>query len=253
MMITRRPEPKRLKFIGCEIAFREVCLVAAQSRNVVDLEFITKGLHDVERADMLTRVQSRVDAVDPERYTAILLGYGRCSDGVVGLRAGALPLVIPRAHDCITFFLGSRERYQQYVDANPGTYFRTSGWIEREFAREPNGVMNKLGLDKTYEEYVAEYGKENADFIWQSISSWQVNYSRLAFIDTGVGVEVRYEDRVRAEAVEHGWEYEHLDGNIALLHRLLDGEWPEDEFVIVPPGGRVVARDDGMILGAEPA
>ncbi len=247
------PDPRRLKFIGCEIAFREVCLVAAQSRNVVDLEFLAKGLHDVDRDDMRGRIQDRIDAVDPHRYSAILLGYGRCSDGVVGLRAPAVPLVLPRAHDCITFFLGTRERYREYFDAHPGTYFRTSGWIEREFAREPKGVMARLGLDKTYEEYVQEYGQENADFIWQSVSSWQQNYDRLTFIDTGVGVELRYADRVRAEAEEKGWSYERLDGSLALLRRLLDGDWPEEDFVTVPPGRRIISRDDERILDVEPA
>lgn len=247
-----RPEPKRLKFIGCEIVFREVCLLAAQSRNVVDLEFLAKGLHDMERGEMQGRIQDRIDAVEPDRYSAVLLGYGRCSDGVVGLRAGAVPLVIPRAHDCITFFLGSKERYREYFDSHPGTYFRTSGWIERQFVREP-GVMAKLGLDKTYEEYVREYGRENADFIWQSVAAWQQNYDRLVFIDTGVGVELRYAERVHAEAEEKGWTFERLDGNLQLLKRFLDGDWSDADFVVVPPGATIISRDDARVLDAAPS
>jgi len=247
-----QPQRKRFKFIGCEIAFREVCLLAANSPNIVDLEFLTKGLHDCERDDMRTRLQAAIDAVDPQRYEAILLGYARCSDGVVGLTARSIPMVIPRAHDCITFFLGSKEAYRRYFDTHPGTYFRTSGWIEREFARESKGVMAKLGLDKSYEEYVREYGKENADFIWQSLASWQENYDRLVYIDTGVAVELRYEERIRTEAAERKWDYERLDGNLVLLKRLLDGDWPESDFVIVPPGGRLISRDDERILDVAP-
>ena len=250
MFSTSRSAGKRLKLIACEIAFREMCLVAAQSRNVVDLEFLTKGLHDIERADMQTRLQARVDAVDPDRYEAILLGYGRCSDGVVGLLARSIPLVIPRAHDCITFFLGSKECYRDYFDTHPGTYFRTSGWIEREFANEAQGVMAKLGLDKTYDEYVAEHGKENADFIWQSLASWQANYERLTFIETGVGIELRYAERVRTEAAERGWAYERLDGSLALLRRLFDGDWADDAFLLVPPGHTIASCNDERILDA---
>jgi hypothetical protein len=246
------PDHKRFKFIGCEIAFREVCLLAAQSRHIVDVEFLTKGLHDIDRGEMLSRLQARIDAVDVERYQAVLLGYARCSDGVAGLRAPAVPLVIPRAHDCITFFLGSKERYREYFDSHPGTYFRTSGWLEREFARETAGVMAKLGLDKTYEDYVKEYGRENADFIWQSIGSWQENYTRVAYIDTGVATDLGYEDRTRAEATERGWAFDRLDGDLGLLRRLLDGDWSDEEFVIVPPRGEVASRNDDRILDVIP-
>jgi len=249
------PEPagKRLKFIGCEIVFREVCLLAAHSRNVVDIEFISKGLHDLERNDMLSRLQERVDAVDPEKYRAILLGYARCSDGVAGLRARTIPLIIPRAHDCITFFLGSRQRYQEYFDAHPGTYFRTSGWIEREFVREAGTVMNKLGLDKTYEEYVKEYGQENADFIWQSLGTGQQNYDRFTYIHTGVARELDHEQLVRQDAEERKLNFERLEGDLNLLRRLLDGEWNEPDFLTVLPGYRLASRNDEQILAVEPA
>ena len=61
----------------------------------------------------------------------MLFGYGLCGMGLVGLTARPKPVVIPRAHDCITLFLGSRERYLEYFNAHPGVYFKTTGWIER--------------------------------------------------------------------------------------------------------------------------
>jgi hypothetical protein len=39
-------------------------------------------------------------------------------------------MIIPKAHDCITLFLGSKERYRTYFDAHPGTYWYTPGWVE---------------------------------------------------------------------------------------------------------------------------
>jgi hypothetical protein len=59
---------------------------------------------------MSARIQESIDRVDPARHEAVLLGYGLCNNGVVGLHA-PVPLVISRAHDCITLLLGSRERY----------------------------------------------------------------------------------------------------------------------------------------------
>ena len=90
-----------------------------------------KGLHDLGSEQMQARVQEAVDAVDTEAYDAILLGYGLCNNGLVGITAKDIPLVLPRAHDCITLFLGDRKRYSTYFIDHPGTYFKTSGWIER--------------------------------------------------------------------------------------------------------------------------
>ena len=105
-------EPTRtnkLKFIGCEIVYREACHLAAVAPGRVDVEFLRKGLHDLETADMAQRIQAAIDAVEAEGgYDAILLGYARCNDGLAGVTARSVPLVIPRAHDCITLFFGSR-------------------------------------------------------------------------------------------------------------------------------------------------
>ena len=91
----------------------------------------TKGLHDLGCSPMRKRLQEVVDRVDPEQYEAVLLGYALCGTGTAGLEARTLPLVIPRAHDCIALLMGSRERYQKYFEENQGVYFRSTGWIER--------------------------------------------------------------------------------------------------------------------------
>ena len=38
---------KRYKVIACEIMFREVCLCASKSKNIVDTVFMPKGLHGI--------------------------------------------------------------------------------------------------------------------------------------------------------------------------------------------------------------
>jgi hypothetical protein len=242
--------PKRYALIACEIIFREVCRLAADSRNVIDPIFLRKGLHDVDTRDMLAEIQEKVSAVDASKHDAILLGYGRCNDGLAGLLAPAIPLVIPRAHDCITLFLGSKERYRSYFDGHPGTYFRTSGWIERDFVNEDKGVMRQLGLDRTREQYVTEYGEDNADYIMEIIGGWEQNYDRLAFIDTGVAEALAYAEKTRRDAEEKAWAFDHVQGDLSLLAQLLDGPWDSDRFVIVPPGGVLSIRNDELILEA---
>lgn len=251
---------RKLKFIGCEIIYREACYLAATSLSLVDVEFLHKGLHDLETADMVARLQASVDAVDPSAgYEAVLLGYARCNDGLVGVTARNIPLIIPRGHDCITFFFGSRSAYRSYFDAHPGTYYLTTGWSERNIAEDGDyakpaygqqGVMGKLGLTESYEEMVEKYGKDNADFLYSTIGDWRKNYSKYLYLTMGICDETALIEWGRADAARLGWEFEVRRGDLSLLKRLFNGPWDED-FLVVPPGRRIVARNDEMVLGVE--
>ena len=109
---------KRYKLISCEILFREVCQNVSKCRNIVDITFMPKGLHDVGETLMSDKLQKEINLVDIKQYEAILLCYGLCNNGVRGLHS-ALPIVLQRAHDCITLLLGSKEKYEEYFYNNP--------------------------------------------------------------------------------------------------------------------------------------
>ena len=95
--------------IACAVISRECYHCAAVSDNIIDIRILDKDLHDMGERKMSAILQDAIDAVDTEKYDAILLGYGLCNNGVRGLRS-TLPLVIPRAHDCITLLLGSKDK-----------------------------------------------------------------------------------------------------------------------------------------------
>ena len=256
------PKCKKLKFIGCEIICREACRLAALSPHQVDLEFLRKGLHDLETADMVAKVQSAVDAADGSGdYDAVLLGYARCNDGLVGVVARSIPLVIARAHDCVTFLFGSRPAYRQYFDEHPGTYYMSTGWVERnryedgDYSRPAygvQGVMGKLGLTESYEQMVAKYGRENADYILESLGDWTAHYRNMLYLDMGVCDEGPFVDDARRQAEQRNWTFERRKGDWSLLEKLFAGQWDED-FVVVSPGRRIVARNDEWVLDAAEA
>ena len=242
---------EKLKFIGCEIIYREACRLAAESPYRIDLEFLPKGLHNLPTAEMRSRLQAVVDSVGPEKgYKAILLGYARCNNGLARLAARAVPLVIPKAHDCITFFFGGRAAYKEYFDAQPGTYFLTTGWCERDNPEVEGSrdVMDQLGLSMTYDEMVEKYGKENADYIRETLGDGLKNYSRLCYIEMGVGDEGVFVKSARQFADEKGWTFEQRPGDWSLFEKLFYGKWDGD-FLVVQPGKTIAARNDDEVLG----
>lgn len=237
--------------LACEVLARPLYLCAARSAHIIDIQLVQKGLHNTP-ASLRQKLQELVDGA--QGYEAILFGYGLCGQATAGLIARAAPLVIPRAHDCITLFLGSRERYQQQFTDFPGTYWYAQDYIERE---DGSGSALSMGagtdtdLAAVYDEYVQKYGKDNADYLMEVMGAWQQHYRRAVFIDMGVADGAAVEARAQAEAARRGWTFDRLIGDLVLIRRLLNGDW-EDDFLLVPPGGQVVMTYDEGVIGCQP-
>jgi hypothetical protein len=243
----------RLKLIACEVLYRELCAVVARSPHQVDVSFLPKGLHDLGAAPMVQRLQAEVDAVEPDRYDGILLGYGLCGNGVAGLIARKIQMVLPRAHDCITLFLGDKRRYLDYFEKHPGVYFKTSGWIERGNGTDEisQDALRQQGFSLNHAEMVAKYGAENAEFLEQELLRYKTRYTQFTFIEMGLEPDDRFERCTIAEAAERGWRFEKVKGSMELFEGLVKGDWDPERYLLVPPGHRIVARYDEGIIGTE--
>ena len=203
------------KVIACETLRDEITRVAAD----LEVEYCEGLLHDYTDRLRAT-VQERIDATPGER--TILLAYGRCSNGLTGLRAGRHRLVLPAVDDCIALLLGSRAEYLRQFSAQPGTYYYTRGWIEY--------------IDDPYHEYLEMIPKYGADKARRIAHLILAHYTRVAVIDTGTYALGEYREYLDTVSGFYDLPLEVLPGSLRLLERLMRG--PHDgEFIVVEPGG----------------
>ncbi|MCX5812004.1 MAG: DUF1638 domain-containing protein [Proteobacteria bacterium] len=184
------------------------------------------GLH-INPSKLRQALQDAIDA-SMGQFETIILGYGLCSQGVIGLHATGCTLVVPRVDDCIAIFLGSGSAYQQQSRFEPGTYYLTKGWIE-------------VG-DSPFSEYermVASRGQKHADRIIRLMLN---NYKRLALINTGQYALEHYRDYAQRTAQRFGLRYEEIEGSTTLVKKMLNGPW-DNEFIVVEPGHSIRFED----------
>ena len=241
----------RLYAIACDVVARPVYLCAARSPHVVDVRLFERGLHN-EPKDLRTRLQEAIDEA-PATADAVVLGYGLCGGATAGIVARDRPVVLPRAHDCITLFLGARERYAQETTEGPATYWYVADQLERNDGYRAGvgglaiGSDTDAEVEATRAEYVAKYGEDNADYLMEVLGGWRVHYGRAAFVSMGVADEAASEAAARDEAERRGWAFERIEGSLVLLRRLIDGDWDEDMLVLQPGEQLAMSYDDGVV------
>jgi hypothetical protein len=223
---------------------REAYFCAARSKNVVDVVLMEQGLHD-EPDKLRSEVQKALDNtcdIQGRPYDASLLGYGLCSNGIVGLSA-KIPIVIPRGHDCITLLLGSKDKYQEYFDSHRGVYWYSPGWIES--GKQPS----KERYEKMLKEYKEKYGDDNAQYLMEVEQNWIKEYNWATYIDWGLIDSNEYRNYTKRCAEFLHWNYDELKGSPVLMQKLVDGQWDDGEFLVIKPGQKIGEdlTNDGII------
>ncbi len=242
----------RLLLLSCESLTRAAYAAAARSPNIVDVTIVPRNRHQPD--DIRARLQGRIDAAEGQPYQAIGLVYGLCGLATAGLQARSLPLVIPRAHDCITLHLGSRQRHEQELQKEPATYWYAQDYMERVQGTQAALAMgqgSQVDMDAIYETYCYKYGKQKADRLMAIMGNWLSHYKRAVFLTIDPSIVTPAEEEARAQAARRGWTFERLPADFSLIQRLCDGDWSEHDFLIVPPGGRTRPTYENDILTVE--
>ncbi|NPV28645.1 MAG: DUF1638 domain-containing protein [Firmicutes bacterium] len=194
----------------------------------IEPHVIEFGLHN-HPGKLNERLRAVLRDLEEKRdWDAILFGYGRCADGVVGLKAKRTRLVLPKVDDCIPLFLGSKERYCAQAREEAGTFYLTKGWIE-------NGE-NPLSIYLQKPAWTKKYPPEVARWTAREIMK---NYSRVALVNTGSYCLEPYIGYARRTAETFGLKFEIVPGSLEYLQQLLGGPWNDERFLVLGPGEAV--------------
>ena len=256
--------PARFRLLACEVLREEAELLLRElgTADRFDAEWFEMGLHE-KPEHLKAELKTRVAACAGLGYEAILLLFGLCSNVTAGLEAPAgVRLVIPRVHDCVSLYLGSGKRYMAEHAAEAGTYWFSRGFLHRTDGRSPEssglGVSGMLtdqdgkpaSREEMYRRFVEEYGEENADYLMETlVDSWKKNYRRAVYLDWDGNADREADKRyVQDYAEQNNWRFETKPVDLRLVRALMGGPWPEDEFVTVLPGQRVIATNDNEVM-----
>jgi hypothetical protein len=221
MESAKHPQPpERPVVIACRVMEPELETVRAGSE-AVEIVYLEQGLHRTPKK-LPGLIQEQIDRA-ASYATVIVLGYGLCSNGLVGVTARRQELIVPRCHDCIALFLGSPARYDEVFREHPGTYYLTPGWVKQD--KDPLGAYR--------EEYLPKYGSETA--LWVIRESLK-NYTHIALISSGMPES----EALRLRALENAEFFNmtciEIEGNLSYFEKIIRGPYGAGEFLHLQPG-----------------
>ncbi len=247
------PDQPCIAVVCCGVLDWNIQRVAA---GIPNREFIIRslpaGLHN-NPVKLRQLLQEHIDQLSEEAVQGIVIGYGLCGRGTVGLQARSKPLVLPRTQDCIGILLGSHARYLKQFHHRPGTRYLSQGWYEKT-VREPqrhtyHADQNRALYGPSFEQLREHYGESNARTISEFRDSWKRNYQRAAYIRfSGERAHPPGQDLTEGLADTLGWEHEVLEGDESLLQAMMEGRWQDPRLLVVPRDARTVAAPGNAIL-----
>ncbi len=252
----------RLAVVGCGIFKNEIEFLNPGITSTLDFYWLPQRLHN-KPLELRKLIQDEITKIDEKggSYDAIVLLYGICSKGIMGVLSKKYRIVIPRMQDCIGILLGSNEEYVKHFREKPGTYWFTRGWVETGF--DPGRRSKYEGVFDPYKERYKEYRKKFTEEISKYLINewdqrWIKNYTTLAFIDWGMKKSEELKRRAEKSAKSMGLEFEILKGDQKLLLDLLNGEWDSEKssrdelidarFLVADPGCKIVPSYTDSVL-----
>ena len=212
-----------LKLIACPAVLGEL---ADGATDGVDTHELEAQLH-LSPERLKAALAAAVAEADKPGAT-IVLGYGLCSNSVLGLKTRHATLVVPRVDDCIAMLLGSNEAFAAENDKVRGSYY-----VARAYLEECDTIVSE------HEKLTEKRGAERADKMMRMLLQ---HYTRIVLIETGRYDLEPYRARVAGFAEQFDLAVEDVPGTTRILDQLVADEWGDD-FVVAPPGHELTLAD----------
>ena len=220
---------EKIVVLACEMLSQEIRAAMAEAGLDCETIWVERALHDYPDR-LRAELQSRIDLIQAD---TILMAFAQCGNAPVGLEARGAQLVLPRFADCLHLFRSFQPGDPGQVD--PRTLYASPGFLEE-----------RGGLLRDYDRCLARYGEKKALRMCRALVR---NYRYITYLDTGTADPAAFEPLVRQRAEILDLEPTACEGTTRVLRKLFSGPW-DDEFVIVPPGGRL---DMSVFLSGPPA
>jgi hypothetical protein len=220
----------KVSVVACEVLRKELETVIGDRD--IPLYFLDQGLHRTPKL-MPDRIAEAINKAQAGGAGRLALGYGLCSNGLVGVEANR-PMVVPKCHDCIAMIVGSPAKYRQLFARQPGTYYLSAGWLE--VAKDPLSIMEL--------EYVESVGREDAEWV---MTTELTHYTHICYLRNGLGSDINNKKRVLENCRAFGKEYMEIDCSLDYFQKLIDGPYPQADFINLDGGRKVV---ESMFRGA---
>ncbi|WP_195267153.1 DUF1638 domain-containing protein [Eubacterium sp. 1001713B170207_170306_E7] len=208
--------------IACETLKDEIQKVMDLHQLEIPVHWMGNSLHAApdRLREALQEVLNTITDLDQ-----VLLGYGNCGNGLVGISCPGAAMVIPRFGDCIDMLLSGNPKLDEI---RSDTYFLTRGWLRGE---------SPVTKDLSYQ--LKRYGKEQSKKIMQVLFK---NYTYMMMIQTGSYDISDVQEELDAFSALTELELIEGEGSLTILEQLLTGHWAEN-FCVIPPGQPTTLED----------
>ena len=197
----------RIGIISCETFKRNLEPLIKDDADIVHKEYLEFGLHEYPE-ELKRAVVAKVNSLEGQ-VDAVLLGYGICNSLKDITEKLIVPTIQLRGDDCIGVLL-TPEEYDKERKKCAGTMYHTPYFA----------LMNREWFEKKMKVQMPDYEEMGISMDWYLARMFD-GYSRVLFIDDGLGEIDQYLVMSRQFAIELNLRHECRCGTQEILEEAL--------------------------------